>query len=118
VRRSGTTGPQALVLGRLGKLPTAAISDALDREGIPGTLEGLVPLSDDFRVAGPAFTIRYTPADSSAGTVGDFLDEVPPGAVIVIDNNARRDVTVWGGILTEVASIRGIAGTRDQWRLP
>jgi 4-hydroxy-4-methyl-2-oxoglutarate aldolase len=36
---------------------------------------------------------------------------VPPGAVIVIDNDARRDVTVWGGIMTEVASIRGIAGT-------
>lgn len=111
MRRPVTTGPQAVVLGRLGKLPTAAISDALDREGIPGALEGLAPLSDDFRVAGPAFTIRYAPADSAASTVGDFLDEVPPGAVIVIDNDARRDVTVWGGIMTEVASIRGIAGT-------
>jgi regulator of RNase E activity RraA len=100
-----------VVQGRLGKLPTAAISDALDREGIPGALEGLAPLSDDFRMAGPAFTIRYAPADSAAGTVGDFLDDVPPGAVIVIDNDARRDVTVWGGIMTEVASIRGIAGT-------
>src|SRR2546423_585952 len=79
VRRSGSTGPRALISGRLGKLPTAAISDALDREGIPGALEGLAPLSDDFRVAGPAFTIRYAPADSAAGTVGDFLDEVPPG---------------------------------------
>lgn len=29
MRRSGTTGPQALLLGRLGKLSTAAISDAL-----------------------------------------------------------------------------------------
>jgi regulator of RNase E activity RraA len=62
-------------------------------------------------MAGPAYTIRYAPADSAAGTVGDFLDEVPPGAVVVIDNDARRDVTVWGGIMTEVASIRGIAGT-------
>jgi 4-hydroxy-4-methyl-2-oxoglutarate aldolase len=63
-------------------------------------------------VAGPAFTVRYAPADSAdGGTVGDFLDEVPPGAVIVIDNDGRPDVTVWGGIMTEVASIRGIAGT-------
>jgi regulator of RNase E activity RraA len=108
---SVTTEHQAAVLRRLRELPTAAISDALDREGIPGALEGLAPLSNDFRVAGPAFTARYAPVDSAGGTVGDFLDEVPPGAVIVIDNDGRRDVTVWGGIMTEVASLRGVAGT-------
>ena len=108
---SVTTGQEAAVVGRLRKLPTAAISDALDREGIPGALEGLVPLSDDFRAAGPAFTVRYAPVNRAGGTVGDFLDEVPPGAVIVIDNDGRRDVTVWGGIMTEAASTRSIAGT-------
>jgi len=111
VTGSVTTGQETSVLSRLGKLPTAAISDALDREGIPGALEGLVALSNDFRAAGPAFTVRYAPVDSVGGTVGDFLDEVPPGAVIVIDNGGRRDVTVWGGIMTEAASIRGIPGT-------
>jgi regulator of RNase E activity RraA len=108
---SVTTGQEAAFLSRLRKLPTAAISDALDREGIPGALEGLVPLSDEFRAAGPAFTVQYAPVDSAGGTVGDFLDEVPPGVVIVIDNDGRRDVTVWGGIMTEVASARGVAGT-------
>lgn len=118
MRGSITTGHQALGLGRLRKLPTAAISDALDREGIPGVLEGLAPLSNDFRAAGPAFTVQYAPVESGSGTVGDFLDEVPPGAVIVIDNDGRRDVTVWGGIMTEVASIRDVAGTVIKWRLP
>ncbi len=108
---SVTTEHQAAVLRRLRELPTAAISDALDREGIPGALEGLAPLSNDFRMAGPGFTVRYAPVDSAGGTVGDFLDEVPGGAVIVIDNDGRRDVTVWGGIMTEVASLRGVAGT-------
>jgi len=37
--------------------------------------------------------------------------DVPPGAVIVIDNDGRTDVTVWGGIMTEIAAVRGIAGT-------
>nr|WP_221179402.1 RraA family protein [Streptomyces botrytidirepellens] len=61
---------------------------------------------------GPAFTVRYAPVDeSSDGTVGDFLDDVPPGSVIVIDNDGRTDVTVWGGIMSEVAAHRGIAGT-------
>lgn len=105
------TRQEVVVVGRLRRLPTAAISDALDREGIPGALEGLAPLSNDFRATGPAFTIRYAPANSAGGRVGDFLDEVPPGAMIVIDNDGRRDVTVWGGIMTEVASLRGVAGT-------
>jgi len=61
---------------------------------------------------GPAFTVRYTPIDGTVGdTVGDFLDVVPPGAVIVIDNDGRTDLTVWGGIMTEIAAVRGIAGT-------
>jgi 4-hydroxy-4-methyl-2-oxoglutarate aldolase len=93
-------------------LPCAAISDALDRAGIEGALHGLAPLADVFRAAGPAFTVRYEPVDGAgAGTVGDFLDEVPAGAVVVIDNDARTDVTVWGGIMSETAAVRGIAGT-------
>jgi 4-hydroxy-4-methyl-2-oxoglutarate aldolase len=67
--------------------------------------------SNDFRAVGPAFTLRYAPIDDTGGTVGDFLDDVPPGAVIVIDNEGRTDVTVWGGIMTEIAAVRGIAGT-------
>ncbi|NEA98574.1 RraA family protein [Streptomyces sp. SID13726] len=97
---------------RLRALPTAAISDALDRAGIEGALHGVTPLSNDFRAVGPAFTVRYAAVDEAgAGTVGDFLDDVPSDAVIVIDNDGRTDVTVWGGIMTEVAAHRGIAGT-------
>lgn len=99
------------ILSRLRTLPTAAVSDALDRVGIAGALHGIGPLSNDLRAAGPAFTVRYAPADDTRGSVGDFLDDVPPGAVIVIDNDGRTDVTVWGGILTELAAVRGIAGT-------
>ncbi|GAA3777566.1 diguanylate cyclase [Streptomyces coacervatus] len=101
-----------MLVERLRALPTAAVSDALDRIGVEGALHGLAPLSNGFRAVGPAFTVRYAPVDETgAGTVGDFLDDVPPGAVIVIDNAGRTDVTVWGGIMTEVAAARGIAGT-------
>jgi 4-hydroxy-4-methyl-2-oxoglutarate aldolase len=98
-------------LARLRALPTAAISDALDRAGMPGALHGIAPLSNGFRAAGPAFTVRYGPIGDGDGTVGDFLDDVPPGAMIVIDNDGRDDVTVWGGIMTEIAALRGISGT-------
>jgi 4-hydroxy-4-methyl-2-oxoglutarate aldolase len=108
VTASNTPGD---VSSRLRALPTAAISDALDRVGIAGALHGIGPLANDLRAVGPAFTVRYAPADDERGSVGDFLDDVPPGAVIVIDNDGRTDVTVWGGIMTEVAAVRGIAGT-------
>jgi regulator of RNase E activity RraA len=74
--------------------------------GLPGVLAGIVPLSTDYRVVGPAFTVQYAAIDADGGTVGDFLDDVPAGAVVVIDNAARADVTVWGGIMTQVATVR------------
>lgn len=99
------------IAARLKAIPTASISDAMDSLGIHGTLHGLAPLTYDFRVGGPAFTVQYEPAGSERGSVGDFLDDVPPGAVVLIDNHARTDVTVWGGIMTEIAAARGIGGT-------
>jgi regulator of RNase E activity RraA len=62
-------------------------------------------------MAGRAWTLRYGPAGKPAGTVGDYIDDVPPGSVIVLDNGGREDATVWGDILTEIAHRRGIAGT-------
>jgi 4-hydroxy-4-methyl-2-oxoglutarate aldolase len=96
---------------RLKAIPTASISDAMDSLDIHGTLHGLAPLTYDFRIGGPAFTVQYEPAGTERGSVGDFLDDVPPGAVVLIDNHARTDVTVWGGIMTEIAAARGIGGT-------
>jgi regulator of RNase E activity RraA len=92
-------------------LSTATVSDALDRLGSPGSLLGLVPLGPGQRMAGRAFTVRYIPAGSPPGTVGDYLDDVPPGGVVVLDNDGRTDCTVWGDILTAVAHQRGVAGT-------
>jgi 4-hydroxy-4-methyl-2-oxoglutarate aldolase len=90
---------------------TAAISDALDRLGLPGSALGISPLAFGQRMAGPAMTVRYVPAGVGRGTVGDFLDECQPGQVLVLDNGARVDCTVWGDILTTVAHEKRIAGT-------
>ncbi len=105
------TTTETSVIERLAALPTASISDAMDALGPHGTLHGLSPLTYDFRATGPAFTVQYAPAGETRGSVGDFLDDVPAGSVIVIDNEGRTDATVWGGIMTEVAAQRGIAGT-------
>src|SRR5215467_2899547 len=96
---------------RAAKLDTTALSDALDRLGIAGQCLGIKPLDFRFRLTGRAFTLLYGPAGVPAGTVGDFIDDVPEGSVIVIDNGGRENATVWGDILTMVAHRRGIAGT-------
>ncbi|GAA4548570.1 RraA family protein [Pseudonocardia xishanensis] len=98
-------------LTRLAEIGTATVSDALDRLGLRGSAHGIAPVQDGLRVAGPAFTVRYVPAGFPVGTVGDYVDEVPPGAVVVLDNQGRTDATVWGDILTEFSASRGIAGT-------
>jgi 4-hydroxy-4-methyl-2-oxoglutarate aldolase len=92
-------------------LDTATLSDALDRLGLVGQCYKIKPRDVRFNMAGRAFTILYGPAGSPAGTVGDFIDDVAPGSVIVLDNGGREDATVWGDILTEIAHRRGIAGT-------
>jgi regulator of RNase E activity RraA len=96
---------------RASKLDTTSISDALDRLGIAGQCLNIKPLDHRFRLTGRAFTILYGPAGMPPGTVGDYIDDVAPGSVVVLDNGGRENATVWGDILTWVAHRRGIAGT-------
>ncbi len=90
---------------------TATISDALDRLGRPGSMLGIAPLVDGARVCGRAFTVRYVTGGHPLGTVGDYLDDVGAGNVVVLDNQGRTDCTVWGDILTAMAHDREVGGT-------
>lgn len=94
------------------RLDTPGVSDALDKLGIPGQALGIMPLGNyEKTTVGPAFTVRYVPADDPPGSVGDFIDDVAIGDIVAIDNGGRTDCTVWGDILTQYAGLRGIAGT-------
>ncbi len=95
------------------QLDTPCVSDAMDRLGIPGGLLGISPVVQGTGrvICGPAFTVRYIPVGLEKKTVGDFLDDVPAGSVVVIDNSGRTDCTVWGDIMSTYASAKGVAGT-------
>lgn len=95
----------------LTELGTSTVSDALDWAGIGGQLFGLRTVRPGPAAVGRAYTVRYESAGPVPGTVGDFIDDVPAGAVVVIQNNGRTDVTVWGDLMTSVASARGVAAT-------
>lgn len=93
-------------------LDTPGISDALDKLGLPGQCLGIAPLDNYHQViVGPAFTVQYVSASVPPGTVGDFIEDVTPGDVVVIDNGGRTDCTVWGDIMTQYAGTRQIAAT-------
>lgn len=97
---------------RASRLETATISDALDKLRIPGQCLGIKPRHQDFRLAGRAYTILYGPMDAKdPGTVGDYIDDLEPGTVVVIDNGGREDATVWGDILTFLGHKNDLAGT-------
>jgi len=93
-------------------LSTAEISDALDALKLPGSAFGIRPVAGPAKLFGFAFTVRFAPIDrGEPGTVGDFIDTLQPGAVVVLDNGGRLDCTVWGGILSQLAAHKGLAGT-------
>jgi 4-hydroxy-4-methyl-2-oxoglutarate aldolase len=101
------TGDQALK-----HLEVSVVSDALDRLGIEGQVPYLQSVSGATRLCGPAYTVLYAPCTpDQRGTVGDYIDDVPAGAAVVIDNDGCDDATVWGGILSTFAIRKGIAGT-------
>lgn len=96
---------------RAAALDTATLSDALDRLGIVGQCYRISGRDPSFEMTGRAFTMLCGPASTPPGTVGDYIDDVPEGQVVVIDNGGRDDATIWGDILTEIAHRRGLAGT-------
>jgi len=97
---------------RASLLDTATISDALDRLGIAGQCLGIKPRDHSFRMTGRAYTVLYAPVDAAnPGTVGDYIDDLEAGTVVVLDNGGREDATVWGDILTALAHRKGLAGT-------
>jgi 4-hydroxy-4-methyl-2-oxoglutarate aldolase len=97
---------------RAARLDTATLSDSLDKLGIAGQCLGIKPRDHSFRMTGRAYTVLYGPLDASKpGTVGDYIDQLEPGTVVVLDNGGREDATVWGDILTAVAHRKGLAGT-------
>ena len=99
------------IVERFKNLDTTCVSDAMDKLGIEGCVYGIKPIRFGQKICGRAFTVHYMPCGVRKGTVGDFLDDVEPGQVIVIDNAGRDDCTVWGDIMAKTAVQMGISGT-------
>jgi 4-hydroxy-4-methyl-2-oxoglutarate aldolase len=99
------------IVDEFAKMATTNISDALDRLKIRGGCEGIKPLQFGMKLCGPAFTVRYVPVKLGTAGAGDYIDDVKPGEVVVLDNGGRTYCTVWGDLLTLVAVRNKLGGT-------
>lgn len=102
-----------ILRARLAKLDTAALSDAMDSLGEPAVLPGIQARVPGSTVFGPAYTVRYKRLADTTGfhNAANYIDEVPAGSMIVVDNGGDTSCTNWGSLLTTVACQSGIAGT-------
>lgn len=96
---------------RLRALSCTDLSDAMDRLGIACQCAGVMPLDRSFSLVGRAWTLRYGSIGQGGGSVGDYIDDIEPGQVVVLDNQGRLDATVWGDLLTSTAVHRKVTGT-------
>jgi 4-hydroxy-4-methyl-2-oxoglutarate aldolase len=108
--------PPRAIVEEFGHHSTPNISDACERSGIKTTCDGIIPMVQGVRIAGPAVTVRYVPLDPMAPVtkedVGEHLfDVTKPGDVVVIDNGATTANSCWGDILTFTAMKLKLAGT-------
>jgi 4-hydroxy-4-methyl-2-oxoglutarate aldolase len=100
---------------RLKRLDACALSDALDQLGLAPSVVGLAPLSVRQRISGRVITAKLAagkPAPSAEvrhlGTTA--IEQAAAGDVIVMEQRTGIDCAGWGGILSNAAKLKGIAG--------
>ena len=100
---------------RLARLDACAISDALDQLGLPGSVTGLVPLATRGRISGAVITVKLAPGKPLEGAPARHLcttaiDRAERGQVIVVEQRTGIECAGWGGILSNAARLKGVAG--------
>lgn len=106
--------PLTATIQKLKKYSTSELSDALDACGVEGALLNIKPLMPGLKLVGPAYTVQYKSNKRKSSTfknAANYIDNVPPHSVIVIDNQGNNECTVWGDILTQTAQHNHVAGT-------
>jgi 4-hydroxy-4-methyl-2-oxoglutarate aldolase len=100
---------------RLARLDACAVSDALDQLGLAASVTGLRALSVRQRISGRVTTVRLAAGKPPAHAKPRHLcttaiDGSDAGAVIVVEQRTGVECAGWGGILSNAARGRGIAG--------
>lgn len=101
---------------RLQRLDACAVSDAMDKLGLPAAVTGLQQRSGRGRIAGRVMTYRMVAHGQGPATAGvrhlgtTAIERAQRGDVLVAEQRTGIDAACWGGILTLGAKLKGIAG--------
>src|SRR6185312_5720305 len=98
---------------RLSRLDSCAVSDALDKLGLKGSVTGLERFSTDRRLTGQVLTVKLDRAEGRTSTrhlCTTAIEAASPGDIIVCEQRTGLDAACWGGNLTIAAKARGMAG--------
>ncbi|MEN9905063.1 MAG: hypothetical protein RLZZ555_1628 [Pseudomonadota bacterium] len=103
---------------RLRRLDACAVSDALDKLGLPGAVTGLPMRSagpgGNSRIAGRAVTMKVGPGQPPPGPPKHLgctaIEQAGPDNIIVVEQRSGLEAGCWGGLLTLGAKVRGVAG--------
>jgi regulator of RNase E activity RraA len=98
---------------RLKRMDSCAVSDALDKLGLSGSVTGLSRVSTDQRIAGRVLTVKLDRAEGRSNTrhlCTAAIEAASPGDIIVCEQRTGLDAACWGGNLTIGAQMRGVAG--------
>ncbi len=101
------------LLARLGKLDSCAVSDALDKLGLKGSVTGIERFSTDRRIVGQVLTVKLDRAEGRTNTrhlCTAAIEAANPGDIIVIEQRTGLDAASWGGNLSIGAQVKGVAG--------
>lgn len=86
--------------------PAAAVSDCLGRSmAMDGAMS---PIAQEMRLVAQARTVRCMVGDNSA--LHAAIDQAASGDVLVADAGGFLGTAVWGGLMTEAARRKGLAG--------
>jgi 4-hydroxy-4-methyl-2-oxoglutarate aldolase len=99
---------------RLKRLDTPAVSDAIDRLELTGRVTGLHRVSTDRRIAGRVLTVKLGTGKPASGPPRHLctaaVEAASPGDILVIEQRSGVEAAGWGGILSNAAKVREIAG--------
>lgn len=99
---------------RLQVLDSCAVSDALDSLGLPGAVPGLLRQTSARRIAGRVRTVKLAAGKPPGGPKQHLcthaIEAAAPGDVIVVEQSTGVEAAGWGGVLSNAAKIRKIAG--------
>lgn len=102
---AGATGPEGFAAVLREFSPSCLVSDAHPSVGAAG---GFRTVDPTHRIAGPALTVAVPP-DGLVDVVA-VLARARPGDVVVIDCAGATDLAMWGGLMTTLARMAGVAG--------